>query len=74
LILSTLGMAYGKLGIRNEAIASHEAALALSARYAPEFESECYGNLGITLVNCDARDRSPRLHAPGARAGRAESR
>ena len=53
LILSTLGMAYGKLGVRAEAIASHEAALALSARYAPEFESECYGNLGITLVNCE---------------------
>jgi diguanylate cyclase (GGDEF)-like protein len=53
LILSTLGMAYGKLGVRAEAIASHEAALALAARYAPEFESECYGNLGITLVNCE---------------------
>jgi tetratricopeptide (TPR) repeat protein len=53
LILSTLGMAYGKLGIRAEAIASHEAALSLSARYAPEYESECYGNLGITLVNCE---------------------
>jgi diguanylate cyclase (GGDEF)-like protein len=46
-------MAYGKLGVRAEAIASHEAALALSERYAPEFESECYGNLGITLVNCE---------------------
>lgn len=53
LILSTLGVAYGKLGVRSEAIASHEAALALAAQYAPEFESECYGNLGLTLVNCE---------------------
>ena len=53
LILSTLGVAYGKLGARAESIASHEAALALAAQSAPEFESECYGNLGLTLVNCE---------------------
>jgi tetratricopeptide (TPR) repeat protein len=52
-ILSVLGMAYGKLGARADAIASHEAALKISAGRGAELESECYGNLGITLLNCE---------------------
>ena len=52
-ILSVLGMAYGKLGARADAIASHEAALKISAGRGAEVEAECYGNLGITLLNCE---------------------
>jgi diguanylate cyclase (GGDEF)-like protein len=53
LIVSALGVAYGKLGVRTEAISSHESALALAAQTAPELQCECYGNLGLTLANAE---------------------
>ncbi|MBK7469472.1 MAG: diguanylate cyclase [Betaproteobacteria bacterium] len=58
LIVSALGVAYGKLGIRNEAIAAHETALALAAQCAPELVCECHGNLGLTLANCERFDEA----------------
>jgi diguanylate cyclase (GGDEF)-like protein len=53
LIVSALGVAYGKLGVRAEAIASHESALVLAAQSAPELLCECHGNLGLALANCE---------------------
>ena len=58
MIVSALGVAYGKLGIRNEAIAAHESALALAAQCAPQLVSECHGNLGLTLANCERFDEA----------------
>lgn len=55
-IVSALGVAYGKLGIRNEAIAAHETALALAAQCAPDLVCECHGNLGLTFANCERFD------------------
>ena len=52
-IVIALGVAYGKLGVRNEAIAAHEAALALAAQCAPDLVCECHGNLGLTFANCE---------------------
>ena len=56
LIVIALGVAYGKLGVRNEAITAHETALALAARYAPDLVCECHGNLGLTFANCERYD------------------
>ena len=53
LIVIALGVAFGKLGVRNEAIAAHEAALALAAQCAPNLICECHGNLGLTFANCE---------------------
>jgi len=51
LIVSGLGVAYGKLGVRTEAISSHESALVLAAQSAPELLCECHGNLGLAFAN-----------------------
>jgi diguanylate cyclase (GGDEF)-like protein len=51
LIVTALGIAFGKLGTRTQAVAAHEAALSLAALCAPERMCECYGNLGLALAN-----------------------
>lgn len=56
LIVTALGVCYGKLGIRNEAIAAHETALVLAVQCAPDLVCECHGNLGLTFANCERFD------------------
>ncbi|MEO7761296.1 MAG: GGDEF domain-containing protein, partial [Casimicrobiaceae bacterium] len=53
LLVTALGVAYGKLGIRSEAVAAHESALTLAAQCAPERLCEFYGNLGLALANSE---------------------
>ncbi len=52
-IQSALGLAYGRLGARAEAIAAHQTALALSRQASPRAQFDALANLGITLMTCE---------------------
>jgi len=52
-IQSALGLAYGRLGARAEAISAHQHALALSQQGTPRAQFDALANLGITLMSCE---------------------
>lgn len=52
-IQSALGLAYGRLGARAEAIAAHQQALTLSRQSSLRAQFDALANLGITLMNCE---------------------
>ena len=52
-IHSALGLAYGRLGARAEALAAHQQALALSRQACASAQFDALANLGITLMSCE---------------------
>ncbi|MBI3148433.1 MAG: diguanylate cyclase [Betaproteobacteria bacterium] len=57
-IQSALGLAYGRLGARAEAIAAHQQALVLSRQTSLRAQFDALANLGITLMSCERPDEA----------------